>query len=225
MMRISDWPAEERPREKLLTQGASALSNAELLALLLGHGQPGMTAVDLARSALLRFGGLRSLLDANPASISAQPGWGPARTARLLAVVELSRRHLGESLSRGDKLRSPDDTRDFLRARLRGYDHEVFAALFLDNQHRVISYEELFRGTLDSCSVHPREVVKRALAHRAGAVILAHNHPSGVAEPSGADRQITRRLQEALALIDVRTLDHLVIGDGEPVSFAERGWL
>jgi len=225
MMRISDWPVEERPREKLLRQGAAALSNAELLALLLGHGQQGMTAVDLARDALLRFGGLRNLLDAQPAGIGALPGWGPARTARLLAVVELSRRHLGEGLSRSDKLRSPSDTRDFLRARLRGYDHEVFAVLFLDNQHRVISYEELFRGTLDSCSVHPREVVKRSLAHRAGAVIFAHNHPSGVAEPSTADRQITRRLQEALALIEVRTLDHLVIGDGEPVSFAERGWL
>lgn len=224
-MRISDWPAEERPREKLLSQGATTLSNAELLALLIGHGQAGMTAVDLARSALIRFGSLRNLLEATPASIGSHPGWGPARTARLLAVVELSRRHLGEEINRSDKLRSPADTRNFLRARLRDYDHEVFAVLFLDNQHRVIAYEELFRGTLDSCSVHPREVVKRSLALRAGAVILAHNHPSGVAEPSSADRQITRRLQEALALVEVRTLDHLVIGDGEPVSFAERGWL
>lgn len=224
-MRISDWPQDERPREKLLGQGPAALSNAELLALFIGHGQPGMTAVDLARSALNRFGGLRNLLDASPASIGSHPGWGPARTARVLAAVELSRRYLGEELSRSDKLTSPAATRAFLRARLRGHDHEVFAVLFLDSQHRVITYEELFRGTLDSCSVHPREVVKRSLAHQAGAVIFAHNHPSGVAEPSPADRQITRRLQEALALVEVRTLDHLVIGDGEPVSFAERGWL
>lgn len=224
-MRISDWPQDERPREKLLGQGPAALSNAELLALFIGHGQPGMTAVDLARSALARFGGLRNLLDAAPASIGGHPGWGPARTARVLAAVELSRRYLGEELSRSDKLTSPAATRAFLRARLRGHDHEVFAVLFLDSQHRVITYEELFRGTLDSCSVHPREVVKRSLAHQAGAVIFAHNHPSGVAEPSPADRQITRRLQEALALVEVRTLDHLVIGDGEPVSFAERGWL
>ncbi len=225
MMRINDWPAEERPREKLFAQGAAALSNAELLALLVGHGQAGLNAVDLARVALAHFGSLRKLLDAPPARLAALPGWGPARAARLRAVVELSRRQLGEDLHRQDKLRSPADTRDFLRARLRGYDHEVFAVLFLDNQHRVITYEELFTGTLDSCSVHPREVVKRSLAHGAGAVIFAHNHPSGVAEPSGADRQITRRLQEALALVEVRTLDHLVIGDGEPVSFAERGWL
>lgn len=224
-MRISDWPVEERPREKLLTLGAGALSTAELLALLIGHGRPGMTALDLGRQALVRFDGLRHLLDASPGQISAQPGWGAARTARLLAAVELGRRYLGEGLNRGGKLCSPQATRDFLSARLRGYDHEVFAVVFLDNQHRVITVEELFRGTLDSCSVHPREVVKRALAHRAGAVILAHNHPSGVAEPSPADRQITRRLQQALALVEVRTLDHLVIGDGEPVSFAERGWL
>lgn len=224
-MRISDWPREERPREKLLSLGVGALSTAELLALFIGHGSPGITAVDLAREALTRFGSLRNLLEAPAATIASHPGWGPARTARLLAAVELGRRYLGEDLSRLGKLRSPGDTRDFLRARLRSYDHEVFAVLFLDNQHRVITYEELFRGSLDSCSVHPREVIKRSLAHRAGAVIFAHNHPSGVAEPSSADRQITRRLQEALALVDVRTLDHLVIGDGEPVSFAERGWL
>lgn len=224
-MRIRDWPAGERPREKLLLNGAASLSTAELLALLIGHGRPGQTALDIAREGLVHFDGLRHLLDAAPTQISARPGWGPARTARLLAAAELGRRYLGEGLGRGDKLCSPQATREFLRARLRGYDHEVFAVVFLDNQHRVITVEELFRGTLDSCSVHPREVVKRSLAHRAGAVILAHNHPSGVAEPSPADRQITRRLQEALALVEVRTLDHLVIGDGEPVSFAERGWL
>ncbi|MBA4151874.1 MAG: hypothetical protein C0509_04870 [Acinetobacter sp.] len=224
-MRIRDWPADERPREKLLVSGAAALSTAELLALFIGHGRPGETAVDLARRTLNMHGSLRALLELSAAQISDINGWGPARTARLLAALELSRRYLGESLCRLDALTNPDDTRAFVRARLRGYDHEVFAVLFLDNQHRVITFEELFRGTLDSCSVHPREVVKRALSHRAGAVIFAHNHPSGVAEPSQADRHITKRLQEALALVDVRTLDHLVIGDHEPVSFAERGWL
>ncbi|PQA40546.1 RadC family protein [Amnimonas aquatica] len=224
-MRIRDWPAEERPREKLLHQGAATLSTAELLALFIGHGRPGLTAVDIARQALGRHRGLRNLLDASPADIMAQPGWGPARTARLLAAVELGRRHLGEALQRENKLCSPHDTRAFLRARLRDRDREVFTVVFMDNQHRVIAVEDLFHGTLDSCSVHPREVVKRALAHQAGALILAHNHPSGIAEPSAADRRITERLQNALALIDVRVLDHLVIGDGEPVSFAERGWL
>lgn len=224
-MRIRDWPAAERPREKLLTHGARQLSTAELLALCIGHGQQGRTAVDLGRDALTHFGSLRGLLDAPVNDLAALPGWGPARTARLLAAIELGRRQLEEPLARQAKLSGPEDTRAFLRACLRHYDHEVFAVLFLDNQHRVIHFEELFRGTVDSCSVHPREVVKRALHHRAGAVIFAHNHPSGVAEPSPADRQITRRLKEALALVDVRTLDHLVIGDEHPVSFAERGWL
>lgn len=224
-MRITDWPEADRPRERLLRLGPEALSSTELLALFVGSGQRGRTAVDIAREALRHFHGLRGLVDAPLQELAAQPGWGPARTARLVAALELSRRYLGESLERQDKLCSPADTRDFLRARLRGLDHEVFTVVFLDNQHRVIRVEELFKGTLDSCSVHPREVVKRAIAHRAGAVILAHNHPSGVAEPSKADREITRRLQAALQMVDVRTLDHLVIGDGEPVSFAERGWL
>lgn len=224
-MRIRDWPANERPREKLLTRGAASLSDAELLALFIGHGQRGLTAVDLARQTLRSQGGLRRLLELPAQTVTALPGWGPARSARLLAALELARRQLAETLQRPHQLTSPDATRQFLRAQLRRYDHEVFAVLFLDNQHRVIAYEELFRGTLDSCAVHPREVVKQALAHRAGAVIFAHNHPSGVAEPSPADRQLTTRLKQALSLVDIRTLDHLVIGDHEPVSFAERGWL
>lgn len=224
-MGIRDWPAAERPRERLLAQGAEALSNAELLALVIGHGGAGRDAVDLARQALAHFDGLRNLLEAPSGQLTALPGWGDTRAARLQAIVELGRRHLGEGLKRQDKLCSPGDTRAYLRARLRSRDQEVFSVVFLDNQHRVIAIEDLFRGTLDSCSVHPREVVKRSLAHHAGAVILAHNHPSGVAEPSAADRKITKTLQQALATIDVRTLDHLVIGDGEPVSFAERGWL
>lgn len=224
-MRIRDWPAAERPREKLLTQGPGALSTAELLALLIGHGREGLTAVDMARQALQHYGGIRDLLDAPMEDLLLRIDWGPARVARLHASVELSRRYLSESLSRKGKLTSPAATREFLRAQLRGYDHEVFAVLYLDNQHRVIAFEEIFRGTLDSCSIHPREVVKRSLAQRAGAVIFAHNHPSGVAEPSAADRHITQRLKAALDLVEVRTLDHLVIGDGEPVSFAERGWL
>jgi DNA repair protein RadC len=150
---------------------------------------------------------------------------GPAKFGEIQAALELGRRYLDEQLRSGDALSSPTDTRRYLSARLKGYRHEVFAALFLDNQHRVLAYEELFQGTLDNCQVHPREVVKKALNHHAGAVILAHNHPSGVAEPSASDRSITRRLADALALIDVRTLDHIVVGDTETISFAERGWL
>lgn len=224
-MRICDWPVAERPREKLLQQGAISLSNAELLALFIGHGRPGVTAVDMAREALNHYGGLRQMLEAKASSLSLLIGWGPARTSRLLAISELGRRYLGEEVVRQERLVSPLHTRDFLRARLRGYDFEVFAVLYLDNQNRVIAFEELFRGTLDCCSVHPREVVKQALTHHAGAVILAHNHPSGSSEPSVADRQITQRLKAALALIDVRTLDHIIVGDGEPMSFAEMGLL
>lgn len=224
-MRISDWPVAERPREKLLQAGPATLSNAELLALFIGHGRPGLTAVDMARQALNHFGSLRQLLDAPAQHLSGLMGWGPARTARLLAVLELGRRYLAEELPREQGLTSPQHTARFLQSRLRGYDYEVFAVLYLDNKHRVIQYEELFRGTLDCCSVHPREVVKQAIAYHAGAVIFAHNHPSGNAEPSPADIHITQRLKAALALIDVRTLDHLIVGDGQPVSLAERGLL
>lgn len=222
-MAIRDWPAEERPREKLLQRGPEALSDAELLAIFLRTGVTGMSAVDLARQLLLHFGGLRPLLEADLPTFCRAKGMGTAKYVQLQATLELSRRHLLSTLQRGDALTSPDHTRRFLSARLRDRHQEVFACLFLDNRHRVIEFEELFHGTIDGASVHPREVVRRCLAHNAAAVILAHNHPSGVAEPSRADEQITRRLKEALALVDVRLLDHMVIGDGEIVSLAERG--
>ncbi|WP_018233353.1 RadC family protein [Thioalkalivibrio thiocyanodenitrificans] len=223
-MPITDWPADERPREKLLKRGAAALSDAELLAIFLRTGVAGRTAVDLARDLLSRFGGLRPLLQADLDSFCAARGLGQAKYTQLQAVLEMGRRHLSETLARGEALGNPDDTRRYLSARLRDYPFEVFACLFLDNRHRVITFEELFRGTIDGASVHPREVVRRALVHNAAAVILAHNHPSGVAEPSRSDEAITRRLREALALVDIRVLDHVVVGD-ELVSFAERGLL
>jgi DNA repair protein RadC len=223
-MPITDWPADERPREKLLARGAAALSDAELLAIFLRTGVAGRTAVDLARDLLSRFGGLRPLLQADLDAFCAARGLGQAKYSQLQAVLEMSRRHLSETLARGDALSNPDDTRRYLAARLRDYPFEVFACLFLDNRHRVIACEELFRGTIDGASVHPREVVRRALGHNAAAVILAHNHPSGIAEPSRADEAITRRLRDALALVDIRVLDHVVVGD-ELVSFAERGLL
>lgn len=224
-MAITDWPAEERPREKLLARGPGALSDAELLAIFLRTGRRGLTAVDLARGLLGRFGGLRGLLEAAQPAFCAEEGLGPAKYAQLQAVLEMGRRHLWERLQRGEALGSPDDTRRYLTARLRHHGQEVFAALFLDNRHRVIAFEELFRGTIDAASVYPREVVRRALAHNAAALIVAHNHPSGVAEPSRADESLTRRLRDACALLDIRLLDHFVIGDGEAVSFAERGLL
>lgn len=224
-MSIRDWPDDERPREKLLARGAEALSDAELLAIFLRTGIPGRSAVDLARDLLTRYGGLRHLLEADLTSFCEGPGLGMAKYVQLQAVMEMARRYLEETLQRGDALQSVADTRRYLTAKLRHEPHEVFGCLFLDNRHRVIHFEELFHGTIDGASVHPRQVVKRALHHNAAAVILAHNHPSGVAEPSRADEQITLRLKEALALIDVRVLDHFIIGDGESVSFAERGLL
>lgn len=224
-MSITHWPVAERPREKLLLQGAAALSDAELLAIFLRTGVPGRTAVDLARDLLTRFGSLRQMLVADKASFCETPGLGPAKFTQLQAVVEMARRHLFEELERGEGLTDPGQSTRYLQARLRDLPHEVFACLFLDNRHRVIAFEELFRGTINGASVHPREVVKRALSLNAAAVILAHNHPSGVSEPSQADRDLTRRLQQALELVEVRVLDHIVIGDGEPVAFAERGWI
>lgn len=222
-MAIRDWPAAERPREKLLQRGAEALSDAELLAIFLRTGVVGVSAVDLARQLIADFGGLRPLLEADCKNFCRHKGLGEAKYVQLQATLELGRRHLFATLQRGDALTSPDDTRRYLTACLRGYGHEVFAALFLDNRHRVIAFEELFSGTIDGASVHPREVVKRALSHNAAALILAHNHPSGVAEPSRADESITRRLREALGLVEIRVLDHLIVGDGEIVSLAERG--
>lgn len=224
-MAITDWPAQERPREKLLAQGADALSDAELLAIFLRTGVKGKSAVDLARELLAEFGSLRGLLMADQNRFCEPMGLGSAKYAQLQAVLEMARRHLAEQLHRGDALTSPELTRRYLASRLRDRDYEVFAALFLDNQNRVIQYEELFRGTIDGAAVYPREVLKKALEHSAAALIFAHNHPSGVAEPSRADRHITERLQQALGLVDIRVLDHLVIGDGVEVSFAERGWL
>lgn len=224
-MPIRHWPETERPREKLLQRGPGALSDAELLAVFLRTGVTGKSAVDLARDLLTACGGLRPLLEAERAELCRHKGLGTSKYVQLQAGLELGRRYLASTLDRRNILTSPADTRDFLRARLRGYPHEVFACLFLDNRHRVISFDELFTGTIDSASVHPREVVRRALKHNAAAVILAHNHPSGVAEPSNSDQTLTRRLTEALALIDVRVVDHLVIGDSESVSFAERGLL
>ncbi len=224
-MSILDLPAQERPREKLLHNGPPALSDAELLAIFLRTGTRGRSAIELARDLLTRFGGLRPLLAASRDEFCAAPGLGDAKYCQLQAVLEMAHRCLQEELVRGDALTSPRQTRRYLRLRLQSHPNEVFACLFLDNRHRVIAYEELFQGTIDGASVHPREVVRRALHHNAAALILAHNHPSGVAEPSQADRQITLRLKEALALIDVRVLDHIVVGCNETSSLAELGLL
>lgn len=224
-MAIKDWPLQERPREKLLVAGAAALSDAELLALFLHSGTRGNTAVDLARDLLNQFGSLRQLLEADQSSLCAASGVGNASYAQLQAVLELGRRHLLQSLKRSDVLTSPQNTRRYLTSHLRACQQEVFLCLFLDSRHAVIACEELFYGTIDGASVYPREVVKRSLKHNAAALILAHNHPSGVAEPSQADVRITERLKAALALVDIRVLDHMVVGDGEVVSLAERGLL
>ena len=224
-MPITDWPREERPREKLLARGAAALSDAELVAIFIRTGVNGKTAVDLARQLLADYSGLRGVLEAERAILCRTPGLGAAKYVQIHAALELGRRYLESTIRRDHILSSPDETRSYLKARLRAYPYEVFACLFLDNRHRVICFEELFTGTIDGASVHPREVVRRALFHNAAALICAHNHPSGVAEPSRADEAITRRLKEALGLVDVRVLDHFIIGDGEVVSFAERGMI
>ena len=224
-MSIRDWPAAERPREKLLASGAGTLSDAELLAIFLRTGVAGQSAVDLARDLLADFGSLRALLEADLGSFSQRLGLGPAKFAQLQAMLEMARRHLAERLQRDGALESPQAVRDYLKARLRHEPHEVFACLFLDAKHRVLAFEVLFQGSIESASVYPRQVVKRAMAHNAAAAILSHNHPSGVAEPSQADRVLTQRLVEALALVDVRVLDHFIVGDGEPLSLAEYGWL
>ncbi|MCZ8133397.1 MAG: DNA repair protein RadC [Steroidobacteraceae bacterium] len=222
-MRIDTWPEEERPREKLLRLGPGALTEAELLAIWLRSGPAGQNALDLARALLAEFRSLRGLLSADQGRLCGHRGIGPARYAALQAALELVRRHHLETLTTGPALTSPRVARDYLLAQLRDRDHEVFCCLYLDNRHRLLGFEELFRGTIDGASVHPREVVKRALARRAAAVILVHNHPSGVAEPSQSDEAITTRLRDALALVDVRVVDHLIVGDGLCVSLAERG--
>lgn len=224
-MAIRDWPAAERPRERLASQGAAALSDAELLAIFLRVGVRGKSAVDLARDLLASFDGdLASLAAASTKDLSRLPGIGPAKAAQLAASLELSRRALAGSLKLKDSLASPQAVRDWLRLSLGNLPHEVFVALWLDAQNRLIASEELFRGTLTQTSVYPREIVKRALIHNAGAVILAHNHPSGLSEPSRADEVLTSSLKQALALIDVKLLDHFIVTSGaEPLSFAERG--
>lgn len=224
-MSIRDWPETERPREKLLTAGPAALSEAELLAILLRTGTRGQSALEMARTLLVEFGSLRNLLTAERDRVCRSHGLGPARYSTLQAALELTRRHYQQLMMIGPALSNPRATREFLRARLRDLPHEVFCCVYLDNRHRVIAFEELFRGTIDGASVHPREVVKHALARNAAALILVHNHPSGLAEPSQADELITRRLKEALALVEIRVLDHLVVGDGVCESFAERGLL
>ena len=224
-MAISDWPVSERPREKLLDKGPEALSDAELLAIFLRTGIKGKTAVDLSRDLLNQFGSLRALLSTSLDDFCSAPGLGPAKYTQLQATLEMGRRHLQEQIKNHDCLTSPKHTRDYLKSKLTGRPYEVFCCLYLDNQHRVLKFEELFRGTIDGASVYPREVVKNTLDNRAAAVIFAHNHPSGITEPSLADKQITKRLIEALALIDVRVLDHIIIGNGEVTSFAEQGLL
>ena len=223
-MSIRHWPEGERPREKLLARGTAVLSDAELLAVLFGTGSRGKDALALGRELLLGAGSLGALL-AQPDRSIRIAGLGPAKRARIAAALELAKRSLAEQLLDRPSLGNPSDSGDYLRARLRDLPYEVFGCLYLDNRHRVLSFEELFRGTVDGASVHPREVVRACLRHNACAVIFAHNHPSGVAEPSAADRAITRELRDALQLVGVRVLDHLIIGAGQPVSMAARGLL
>lgn len=224
-MTLADWPPSERPRERLLTAGPAGLSDGELLAVLLGGGPPGESALDLAHRLLWRYGDLASALASSHAELALVRGLGPARRARLEAAVEIGRRYLCRSLPRGSCLRAPTDAARFFQAQLADLCHEVFAGLYLDTRHRLIRYEPLFRGTIDGATVHPREVVKRALFHNAAAVIVGHNHPSGVAEPSESDRGITLKLARALELVEVRLLDHVVVSRGGFVSLAERGWI
>lgn len=225
-MAITDWPENERPREKLLTSGAHALSDAELLALFLRVGIRGHTAVDLARSLITRFGSLTRLCNASAEDFASVPGMGLAKYAQLQAVMELARRALTEQMSERDLFDSPASVRDWLQLHLGHLPHETFCILLLDARNRLIEAVDLFRGTLTQTSVYPREVVKLALAHNAAAVILAHNHPSGASEPSNADELLTRTLRDALNLVDVRVLDHFIVpACGKPLSFAERGLL
>jgi DNA repair protein RadC len=224
-MGIRDWPEGERPREKLLSRGAQSLSDAELLAILLRTGVAGKSAVDLARGLIKRFGSLTQLLTASQKKLCEAPGLGPAKYAQLHAVLEMARRALDEKIKAGDALNSPKAVREYLRLMLSGREYEVFAGIFLDAQNRVVAVDELFRGTLSQTSVFPREVVKRALRHNAAGVIFAHNHPSGLAEPSSADEALTAALRKSLALVDVKVLDHFIVGSDSVMSFAERGLL
>ncbi len=224
-MSIKLMPEASRPREKLLNRGADALTDAELLAIFLRTGISGMNAIELADHLLSEFGSLRALLKADKKTFCGHKGLGPAKFALLQAMLEMQQRYWMEVIEKEDALTSPDHTRRYLSSVLRDKCRENFLILFLDNQHRVLSSEIMFEGTIDAASVYPREVVKRSLEINAAALILAHNHPSGVAEPSQADRRITRRICDALALVDIRVLDHFVVGDGDIISFSERGWM
>ncbi len=224
-MRIADWPAEERPRERLLKLGAAALSEAELLAIFLRTGVAGKSAVELGRELLSRFGTLHRLFAASLDDVAEVRGLGPAKYVQLQAVVEMARRALAEQMQHRDAMSSPQAVRDYLRLSLGARPHEVFVAMFLDAQNRLLGCEELFRGTLTQTSVYPREVVKTALGYNAAGVIFAHNHPSGVAEPSRADELLTQTLKQALALVEIKTLDHFIVAGSKTISFAERGLL
>ena len=224
-MSIAAWPANERPRERLVAQGAAALTDAELLAVVLGTGCAGATSLDVARDLLARYRGLSALFAESIDRLASARGLGTAKAAKLVAGVEIARRLLREEVTHGSALTSPKAVRDYLRLSLASLPHETFVALFLDSQHRLLAADELFRGTLAQTSVYPREIVKAALSRNAAAVIFAHNHPSGVAEPSRADELLTQALKQALALVDIRTLDHFVVAGHRVVSFAERGLL
>ncbi len=224
-MAITDWPADDRPREKLLLKGAAALSDAELVAIFLRTGVTGKSAVDLAREVVAQFGSLSALCGADKKTFCNIHGLGEAKYAQLQAVLEMAQRALGEQLKQGAVLNSPKAVRDYLRLRLHNRGHEVFVGVFLDAQHRVLAVDDLFNGTLTQTSVYPREVVKSALRHNAAAVIFAHNHPSGIAEPSRSDEMLTATLKRALALVDVKVLDHFVVGADSVMSFAQQGIL
>ncbi len=222
-MAIHQWPEDERPREKLMNHGANTLSNSELLAIFLRCGTVGQNAIELGRSLLEEFGGLASLLGADRERFCQHHGVGNATYVQFQAALELGKRYLSEELTGHQVMLNPEHTRRYLASQLRHYPHEVFACLFLDNRHRLIRFEKLFHGTIDQASVYPREVVKHALKYNASALIFAHNHPSGDTEPSQADIALTRRLKKALALVDIRVLDHIIIGAGQTTSVAERG--
>ncbi len=222
---IKEWPKSERPREKLLNNGPTSLGDAELLAIFIRTGLPGKTALDIARSALMQAGGLRALLNLSVKELCQLNGIGTAKYVQFQAGLELGRRYLMEQMEKGDAISNPQASRDYLTLQLRDKPYESFFAMFLDSKHRVIHHQELFRGTIDNASVPVREVVKEALKHNAAAMIVAHNHPSGVAEPSAADKSLTETLYLALAMVGVKLLDHFVIGDSEVVSFAEMGAL
>jgi DNA repair protein RadC len=224
-MSILHWPLNERPRERLLQNGVQSLTDGELLAILLRHGGKGQSAVDIARELLKNFKGVRGILSASLEDFCSEPSLGLAKYCQLQAAAEIGRRCLRESLNQKQAILTCRDAEEYIISRLRDYQQEVFAALFLDTQHRVIQFECLFFGTINMANVYPREVAKKALLHNAAAMIVAHNHPSGIAEPSQSDQLLTDRLKDSLALIDVKLIDHLVIGDNRAISFAERGLL